>query len=414
MRRTLPILVTTLMLTGALAGCLGSQPSPGSAETDDADEEFLEEHGINTTTPEEPATADSWYALTLDADANGNVVAFNLTIPEDAEVKDEDHWGAVWLEVAPVLSEEGEDALTDWAFLAFDDTDELEYSGLFSSTYETIQRQAPGIQSRSEHPVQTEPAGIYVDAEPGQTIPIVVAARANASVDFGVAFRYMDEYPEDASGDVSEDLDEFLEDRDGPARVPVDTVRRDGLGFGLYVEIDFPGLSFTVRNPGIEVTNDHVLDPRPIADVRDITVSYNFSSDRGWGLGMGLWIPLSSADASRWDVEADVHGHDFQASWGPGYLGSPWIYLFTGDGPGGSKANVDLQTGSAAGNVLVVQHLDLGGTLKELTGETSPELEFTYPAQESQVEATDDALRIQTERGTLTNLGPWSPVEDEI
>lgn len=408
------------MLTAGCIGMGGEQVDPASTEQPDAQDETLDELFENATTdPDRNTTVDDWFAVDAESGPDAPLTAFQWTVPEgavlDIEFFDEQH-DTVVLEVVPHLPDDA--SLTEWAMLAFhegDDGQELR-SALASVTVE--QRSSIAVlEEEDTQEAELESSYLFLgvdEVDAGDTVTFVTTARTEQPADLGVAFRPLPVIPASLT-DPAEDPGEL---RAQEATSPIElTARANATGFqpAFYFEGNVNGaFGFEAWTEHVDVERGAPADTRPMASVRDLTLSATFESASGWGLGSAYHF--GSSGAETWSTSADVHGttleqnrHIVQAGAVPGgfatnlLTGFP-VYFVIGDGEGGTDVQVDIEGAHVnEQEFLGVFQVDIGASLTELTGEAGATEAETFDG------LADDRTRLTYEDGTARILGVDGP-----
>lgn len=419
--RTLLLVLALVLLP--LAGCLGGPDAPAAEPTDrDASDDLTSSYEIRVQrggagTPE----LGDWFFVELRADADGEVTSFELEVPEDAQVAHPEisDVRAAWIEVAPLIRQEDADAVDGWSMFAFSDVDadSLVYNALVSQRYNLRTRFTPLMTEERTAEPWLRPAFLALTAREGQTLDYVVTARSSEPIPFGFAFRFLKEWPE--REDLTNDSHAFVDDMAdrGRATVPPTAATGGMYKVASYGEINTAAQGLQFWTNTLEVTSEPmVADLRPTAQARDVRLDYGFDSDRGWGLGLGIWAAENAV--LEWAIDAEVHGESVatsgtlvETSLGDGGMvtGYP-VYLLTGEGPGAASGRMELSVREfGTYNVLLMTHLDFGETLSELIGEEPPSVAFGYDGLTSErtwtLHEEGPGIRLDHDQASIRFLG---------
>lgn len=338
---------------------------------------------------------EDWHLLNMTATPDAALVGFRWVVPEGALVPDrvaEEYWGAdettIVLEATLILPEGKEDALTEWALLAFarEDGDLWPIGSVVSTPYEF---KGLGLAA-GEFEEESEAAPFMLrlgwpDLQVNDTVHFVLVARAEEPTPVAFAFRALPEDP--GMEDAAEDGAAFLRARG--ERAPVE-VAPSGFGAGfqqaLFLEIQtaflFP-FGIELWTPAVEREGGISPDARPFAAVRDQTLGASFESAEGYAQALGMYF--ASTSIGEWSVEADIRGEALSAggpivhtpAFFPTMLVGYPAYVALSDGAGASESRLRIE--AAAVDVggyefLVFDQLDLGASLTTLLGENGPSL----------------------------------------
>lgn len=430
MRRILLAAAVAALL--AVAGCL-ADGSEGSANASDRERieptiEASERSKPNTTSaepgtpveealdpvPPEQAPADRWRLFTVAASPDGALAGFSWTVPENATGSTQ---GTVPIDVVPILRANVTDAPADdvavssWLVTVYSQASgSAFFRGGLGEMPQTVQELTPTGQDEFQRSTDLRPRSLTVqapDVSAGDELFVVVGAKANRSVPFGLGVHA-------SGGGPPEDVADFLTAVDAAqpvAPAPVGT----GSGFDLaeYREQD-SGLTSGETSWTDRIEVDHAVpEPaRPTATTRVAELTFESRFDQGWSFHEGVYIAI--AGAGHWALDHEVRGQALQDQ---GVAPSPAQFVawsVTGDGADG-PAGTSFQVTSVDANWFGFYgqfSFDFGVTLDQLIGvpgaeesrvETTPELEELAPAS---------SLPGATVSGPWGQLGPGPPVED--
>lgn len=375
MRRVLLALVPLLL--APLAGCL----TPPEAA--DAAAAALQADAASARN----ATVEDWYALDATAGPEAPLVGFWWTVPKGAVVPVEwwDDGGkpvmTTVLEVALLGAEGEEPALRELALVAFEKQDGA-LRPVSEAVFATYSVRAGGGEADVEEP-DVAPFFMHLgldDLEEGDAVGFALAARADATTPFRLAFRALPKEPYGADEEPAGDAEEFLKARAGRAPLPLAAAGAgDGFQLALYLEL---GGLFMLGSMEIwtdAVHREGAIDPdlRPVAARREETFSADFAGP-GYSSAFGYYAAANAV--GEWAAKADLHGETVDAggplvrtaAFDPWFLTGFPIYAAVGEGETGaaSALTLDVTTASLPWEALVFVQLDLGETLDALLGET--------------------------------------------
>lgn len=422
MGTTRTLALVCVLLAVALTGCLSGQQRPENVP-DGNTSDLASAFGFETRAIDGTPPTGNWSLLEVGASPNASLAGATLTVPAGATVQHpvlDSIEGAI-LEIVPLVPENDRDAVESWGVFAFASLDEesLSLSGVASTTFRVRTWTTPVLQEEETIEPSIQPARVLAyGVEEGDDLPVVLAAKTSRPVDFGVAVRFLDRWPDDPPADEVDEIAEGIAAQGTVHELPV-TGAGEGFQLGLYLDYaDDATFGTEVRTDPVEVRRELPVDPRPVASDRNLRLDYRFPSEQGWGLGAGFQI--SEVEATDWAIGADIHGTSVEAEGetvsagaSTGLVTGYPLYQAIAGGQGGTTATMEMSgVGTGRYQVLAMTHVDLGTTLQELIGEDSPSLTFTYEGlvadgEPTRVSMDDRSLRVVGPRSDLTLLGPW-------
>lgn len=406
--RSVAVLAFVVLLLTAFAGCAeppseaSGQAKPlGSGRAVKAVNRTAIEQRLNRNiaTSGQESLGD-WFVLSASAGPEGNLTGFRMQLPDGVLVPPSfDRVPRIALEVVPIVVGPPED-IQEWMLLAFVieagrarliDDDLYSYEPTFIlETPRTFADVAAPSPSQTEVPISLAPRFLQLTdphlRAPGSLL-FVVAARAKAPVEFGVAFRLLDHRPVPAEKPVP-DLESFLLD---VGRAIPFGIKRVGKAAGfLAATYETETALFNpqvishedIRSAGVKVEDRVSVRQVPAVEVRDSTVSAGSETKEGWTHVSGFF--LSTCGTGKYQARIEAHGKTFAPR---GVIAQHIIcggiygglaqgivfgftvdYRFAADGPGASQASFEWQVAHALLEQMQYRHITLGATLTSLLG----------------------------------------------
>ena len=414
--------LSVLLLSAALAGCADNESTRGQevakrtatrqnvAANLTGIEQRIDQRTVN---PSEPPTVSDWFVLAGSAGPTGNLTGFRLVLPVASIIgmRFAGSTGIV-MEVAPIVV--GTSTIKEWCLTLYREQEShatLAGGGGFESTdlhhperwwaihcatseTRTV-RDAVAGDNNSQQAAAVAPFYMIVNdillAELQNTY-VVLAATAETQTEFGVALRFLPQYPSgyfpgttNPSVQPTGSLDAFLADRGAtkPRSVPV-LGRGDGLALSFWVASHglTPTRNTTVGTykaySGVEPPAE-VVDGHPAAAAWNFNLSLEHPSDGGWSFVYGGYF--SYCGTGRYTASATLHGASFLARsviaqhliCGAIYGGLAQLllfgtsqYMFSAGGSGASQLNYELLVAGAIHETITLFHVTYGTPLDVL------------------------------------------------
>ncbi len=378
-------IVLTLMLAAvAFAGCAETTDDP--AETEPVQEAASDlGNTVNAT------VQDGSFVSAEDADAfimsgktgpDTPLTSFHWRVPQGSMVPHEyfSDWSVLPLEFFPSTDA----TMSEWGLMVFQtDGNDAQMVGMYAAvTTHTVSKLAVLPTETTQTPVQS---GFFLtlsdfEVAEGDRLTFVVFGTSDTEDSLDFSFRVMDadpdfdaEPPTKPSDVLQGEVVELLPYGSG-----------SGVDLALYIDFNVLGIiGIEAWTDDVTVTDRLPADARPVANVRDVTISGAQDSDSGYTQSVGLFF---AGDAvGLWSVDVDARGLQYGANSVIAESSAPYASLATflvfgmplfaaeADGNGGSQIDFNLQfarppSSSLLGDVTLFQQIDLGASLEELTG----------------------------------------------
>lgn len=416
------MLVALVFLGVAFSGCAGDEQGPSKQiarraprQIASANLSAIEERvGQRLDAASGEPTVLDWFVLEASAAPDGNLSGFRMPLPLGSVIGMRSFGGSgVVMEVAPIVV--GDAAIKEWCLVAFREDDlQATLPGLRygSGDYERPERDwgvycsftekrlvrdpLSGGDNATDSPPSTRPVYVSIEdraLEDLQNFYFVAAATSDAPIPFGLAIRFLQQYPSgfypgttNPAAQPAASLDVFLAER-GALKPKALAKTGHGTGFSVGLWQSNRGLSPT-RNTtlgsyesqaGAIEPPSKVLDGHPAAAVWNFNLSSPHPTAEGWSFVFGSYT--SYCGTGRYAASANLHGQQFLSRsviaqhtiCGAIYGSIPQTllfgystFMFAGGGKGDSNVDYELVVAGAILERIAFFHITFGASLETL------------------------------------------------
>lgn len=380
-----------LLLVVAVAGCIGAGPGTDDTLQDPRTSPVAESHDLELTSDAD-AASEIWGFVPASGDADGQVTAARLEIPS----------GSAGMVVAPLIAEADRSKVEAIAYatvLLQRDRAIPDHVAL-SPTMDLVQRDTVGTDESEITPQMTP---LWMPTLAGGEVGIIFAVKADEPIDAGITYRFRSIREVTATGLQTPDRTATAIARlpDEPGRRVAPSGVADGFSIPLYAEANLGGTDgWEVRTGSIDVRDGVPTTTRPMATVRDLTLSSTHEVDSGWTVAAGLYRHLDGV--GNWSLDADIHGETIRdqgqfatAEPATDNRSSLPAFVVMNGGAGGSDVAFDVMTsGANLEEHLIYLQLEVAATMETMLGIDGVSFQVTKGTDIGKARLDDDGLTL--------------------